>query len=65
MTVVLRRRFGVWAALAMIVTEVMDIGVFLTPAGMSRTLGSTGLVLAVWGRSWDCSPLQARSSTPT
>jgi len=48
MTVLLRRRFGVWAALAMIVTEVMGVGVFLTPAGMSRTLGNTGMVLAVW-----------------
>src|SRR6476659_2646864 len=48
MTVVLRRRFGVWAALAMIVTEVIGVGVFLTPAGMSRTLGDTGLVLAAW-----------------
>jgi APA family basic amino acid/polyamine antiporter len=44
----LRRRFGVWAALAMIVTEVMGVGVFLTPAGMARTLNSTGWVLAVW-----------------
>ena len=32
----------------MIVTEVMGVGVFLTPAGMSRTLGDTRLVLAVW-----------------
>lgn len=44
----LRRRFGVWAALAMIVTEVMGVGVFLTPAGMARTLGATNWVLGVW-----------------
>jgi basic amino acid/polyamine antiporter, APA family len=44
----LRRRFGVWAALAMIVTEVMGVGIFLTPAGMARTLGATEWVLAVW-----------------
>ena len=42
------RRFGVWAALAMIVAEVVGVGVFLTPAEMSRTLGSTGWVLGVW-----------------
>ncbi|MEO8335596.1 MAG: hypothetical protein ABI664_11520 [bacterium] len=47
-TPVLRRRFGVWAAVAMIVTEVMGVGVFLTPAGMARTLGDTGWVLGVW-----------------
>ena len=32
----------------MIVTEVMGVGVFLTPAGMARSLGSPGWVLAVW-----------------
>lgn len=42
------RRFGVWAALAMIVAEVMGVGIFLTPAEMSRTLGSTAWVLGVW-----------------
>jgi APA family basic amino acid/polyamine antiporter len=44
----LLRRFGVWAALAMIVAEVMGVGIFLTPAQMARTLGSTEWVLAVW-----------------
>jgi APA family basic amino acid/polyamine antiporter len=44
----LRRRFGVWAALAMIVAEVMGVGIFLTPAGMVRTLGSPAWVLGVW-----------------
>lgn len=42
------RRFGVGAALAMIVAEVMGVGIFLTPAEMSRTLGSTAWVLGVW-----------------
>ncbi len=45
---VLRRRFGVWAALAMIVAEVMGVGIFLTPAGMVRTLASPAWVLGVW-----------------
>lgn len=44
----LLRRFGVWAAVAMIVAEVMGVGIFLTPAQMSRTLGSTEWVLGVW-----------------
>ena len=44
----LLRRFGVWAALAMIIAEVMGVGIFLTPASMSRTLGSTSWVLGVW-----------------
>jgi basic amino acid/polyamine antiporter, APA family len=46
---VLRRRFGVWPALAMIVTEVIGVGIFLTPTAMARTLGSAGWVLGVWG----------------
>src|SRR5512143_2600973 len=32
----------------MIVAEVMGVGIFLTPAGMVRTLGSTAWVLGVW-----------------
>src|SRR5688572_9635288 len=44
----LLRRLGVWAAVAMIVAEVMGVGIFLTPAGMVRTLGSASLVLGVW-----------------
>lgn len=48
MTRTLLRRFGVWAALAMIIAEVMGVGIFLTPASMSRTLGSTSWVLGVW-----------------
>ena len=48
MSHVLHRRFGAWAALAMIVAEVMGVGIFLTPAGMVRTLESTAWVLGVW-----------------
>jgi APA family basic amino acid/polyamine antiporter len=44
----LQRRLGVGAAIAMIVAEVMGVGVFLTPAGMARTVGSTEWVFAVW-----------------
>jgi len=48
MSTVLMRRLGVWAAVAMIVAEVMGVGIFLTPAAMVRTLGSPALVLGVW-----------------
>lgn len=48
MSSALLRRFGVWAALAMIIAEVIGVGIFLTPAEMSRTLGSTGWVLGAW-----------------
>ena len=34
--------------MAMIVAEVMGVGLFLTPAGMARTVGATGWVLGVW-----------------
>jgi basic amino acid/polyamine antiporter, APA family len=44
----LGKRLGVGAALAMIVAEVMGVGIFLTPAGMARTLAGTGWVLGVW-----------------
>ena len=48
MSSVLQRRFGVWPAMAMIVAEVMGVGIFLTPAGMARTVGTTGWILVVW-----------------
>jgi APA family basic amino acid/polyamine antiporter len=48
LAITLRPRLGVWAALAMIVAEVMGVGIFLTPAGMARTLGGAGWVLGVW-----------------
>jgi len=38
---------GVWAATAMVVTEVVGVGIFLTPAIMMRTLGSVRPALAV------------------
>jgi APA family basic amino acid/polyamine antiporter len=42
------RRLSTWAATAMVVTEVIGVGIFLTPATMVRTLGTPGRVLAVW-----------------
>lgn len=48
MSSVLQRRLGVGTATAMIVTEVLGVGLFLTPASIARTLGSAPAVVAVW-----------------
>jgi APA family basic amino acid/polyamine antiporter len=42
------RRLGTWAAMAMVVSEVVGVGIFLSPATMMRTLGSAWAVSAVW-----------------
>jgi len=44
----LRRRLGLGSAAAVVVGEVIGIGIFLTPAGMARSLGSPAWLLAVW-----------------
>jgi APA family basic amino acid/polyamine antiporter len=41
-------RLGVWGATAMIVSEVVGVGIFLTPLTMMRTVGSPGGALIVW-----------------
>jgi APA family basic amino acid/polyamine antiporter len=41
-------RLGAWAATAMVVGEVVGVGIFLTPATMMRTLGTPGRALAIW-----------------
>ena len=43
-----RPRLGAWAATAMVVGEVVGVGIFLTPATMMRSLGSPWRALAVW-----------------
>ncbi|HXW07741.1 MAG TPA: amino acid permease [Vicinamibacterales bacterium] len=43
-----RRLLGTWAATAMVITEVVGVGIFLTPATMMRTLGSLGAALMIW-----------------
>jgi basic amino acid/polyamine antiporter, APA family len=45
---VLLRRLRLDAAVAMVVGEVIAVGIFLTPAEMARALGSPLRVLAVW-----------------
>ena len=42
------RKLGVWAATAVVTGEAISLGIFLTPAGMARSLGSPALLAAVW-----------------
>jgi APA family basic amino acid/polyamine antiporter len=44
----LRRQLGLRTATALVVGEVIAVGIFLTPAGMAKSLGSPMLVLIVW-----------------
>jgi APA family basic amino acid/polyamine antiporter len=39
---------GVWAATAVVTGEAISLGIFLTPAGMAKSLGSPILLAAVW-----------------
>lgn len=43
-----RRRLGTWAAVALVVSEVVGVGILLTPATMMRTLGSVWLAVLMW-----------------
>jgi APA family basic amino acid/polyamine antiporter len=42
------RQMGVWAAMAVVTGEAISLGIFLTPAGMAKSLGSPALLGAVW-----------------
>ncbi|HEY7783114.1 MAG TPA: amino acid permease [Pyrinomonadaceae bacterium] len=44
----LRRQIGVRTATALVVGEVIAVGIFLTPAGMAKQLGSPMWLLVVW-----------------
>ncbi|HEX7335155.1 MAG TPA: amino acid permease [Pyrinomonadaceae bacterium] len=44
----LRRQIGVRTAAAFVVGEVIAVGIFLTPAGMAKELGSPMWLLVVW-----------------
>ena len=44
----LTRRYGLLAAVTIIVGQVIAVGIFLVPAGMARSVGSPGLLLAIW-----------------
>ncbi len=44
----LKRQIGLVTAAAVVVGEVVGVGIFLTPAAMAKSLGSPLLVLVVW-----------------
>ena len=44
----LRRQLGLGTAVALVVGEVIGVGIFLTPAGLAKALGSPMWLLAVW-----------------
>jgi APA family basic amino acid/polyamine antiporter len=44
----LKREVGLIAATALIIGEVIAVGIFLTPAGMAKSLGSPMWLLLVW-----------------
>ncbi|HEX8720963.1 MAG TPA: amino acid permease [Pyrinomonadaceae bacterium] len=44
----LRRQLGLWTAAALVVGEVVGVGIFLTPAEMTKSVGSPLVVLVVW-----------------
>lgn len=44
----LRRQLGLRTAIALVVGNVIAVGIFLTPAGMAKSMGSPMLILIVW-----------------
>lgn len=44
----LKRQFGLWTAVALIVGQVIAVGIFLTPAGMAKSVGSPFWLLLIW-----------------
>ncbi len=44
----LQRRLGVWTVVALVVGEVIAVGIFLVPAGMAKSIGSPLWLLVVW-----------------
>jgi basic amino acid/polyamine antiporter, APA family len=44
----LKRQLGLSAATALVIGEVIAVGIFLTPAGMAKSLGSPMWLLIVW-----------------
>src|SRR3954463_9965087 len=44
----LKRQIGLRTATALVVGEVIGVGIFLTPAGMAKALGSPLWLLLVW-----------------
>lgn len=45
---ILKRQFGLTTAVALLVGQVIAVGIFLTPAGMAKSVGSPFWLLVVW-----------------
>ncbi|MEZ5425158.1 MAG: amino acid permease [Pyrinomonadaceae bacterium] len=44
----LKRQLGLWTAVALIVGQVIAVGIFLVPAGMAKDVGSPFWLLVIW-----------------
>ena len=44
----LKRQFGLSTAIALLVGQVIAVGIFLTPAGMAKSVGSPFWLLVIW-----------------
>jgi basic amino acid/polyamine antiporter, APA family len=44
----LKRQFGLWTAVSILVGQVIAVGIFLTPAGMAKSVGSPFWLLIIW-----------------
>jgi APA family basic amino acid/polyamine antiporter len=44
----LKRQFGLWTAIALIIGQVIAVGIFLTPAGMAKSVGSPFWLFLIW-----------------
>jgi APA family basic amino acid/polyamine antiporter len=44
----MKRQFGLWTAIALIVGQVIAVGIFLTPAGMAKSVGSPFWLFLIW-----------------
>jgi APA family basic amino acid/polyamine antiporter len=44
----LERQFGLWTASALVIGQVIAVGIFLTPAGMAKSVQSPFWLFAIW-----------------
>ncbi|HYL98343.1 MAG TPA: amino acid permease [Blastocatellia bacterium] len=44
----LKRQLGLTSAIALVIGEVIAVGIFLTPAGMAKSIGSPVIIAAMW-----------------
>lgn len=44
----LKRQFGLWTAVALIIGQVIGVGIFLVPAGMAKSISSPFWLFVIW-----------------